>query len=329
LSESRKKVAIVGAGFMGKVHAKGYRNIEEAELVAVIDSDTERSAEFSKEFGCGAYSDLNEVLLKEVDFIDVCVPTLFHKNIIIESFKAGKDVICEKPISLSVDEAEEIVEASYKYGRKLMIAHVVRFWPEYYKLSNMIKEGEIKNLNYITFYRYGAPPKWSAGNWMLTDKKSGGIIYDLCIHDIDYSISLFGMPQWVFARSNVINGDYTAYINAILGYKDVNVFIESGFIMPNSYPFTTGFRLSAENMALEYINKNKKGLIMYSNDMETEKRLDYEDFDPYQRELEYFIKCVREDKKPEIGSGEDAIKAVRLAKYIEMSAKMNEKIIIV
>lgn len=326
---SKKKGAIVGAGFMGKIHAKGYKNIKEVELVAVVDSNKDKAAEFSKEFGCNFSLELESILSSDIDFIDVCVPTLFHKDIIIESFKAGKDVICEKPISLLVDEAEEIVQASYKYNRKLMIGHVVRFWPEYYKLSDLIRKKQINDIKYITFSRYGAPPKWSVGNWMLTDKKSGGIIYDLSIHDIDYSISLFGMPQWVFAKKNIINENYTAYINVILGYKDLNVLIESGFIMPDSYPFTTGFRLCAENMALEYVNKNKKGLIMYSKDNEQEKRLEYDDFDPYERELEYFIKCLQEDSKPEIGSGEDAIKAVKLARYIEISAETNEKVIII
>jgi len=328
MNDKKLKVLIVGAGFMGEVHARAYRCIEDVEIFGIVDKNEVKGERFSDEFNCPKFNDISEGLLADVDFVDVCLPTLYHRDVVIESFKAGKDVICEKPVSLSVEEAEQIYYSSQKYGRKLMIAHVVRFWPEYFKLADMIKNNEIGDIKQITFSRYGAPPGWSEGNWMLSDSKSGGIIFDLTIHDIDYSISLFGMPEWVFARRSMAGDGYTAYVNAILGYKDLNVLLESGFIMSGGYPFTTGFRLSTGDISLEYVNKNKKGLIKYSADT-AEQKLKYEDFDPYEKELRYFIECIRKDVKPLVGSGEDAVKAVKLAKYIEMSAKNNEKVEVV
>ena len=326
---SNMKVLIVGAGFMGEVHAKAYRNLNNVEIFGVVDKNAVKASEFSDKFDCRCYYALKDALSTEVDFVDICLPTSFHKDTILDCFIAGKDVICEKPIAFSFEEAMQITEASEKFDRKLMIAHVVRFWPEYMKLASMIQNGEIKGVKTLTLTRYGAPPKWSEGGWMLSDSKSGGVIYDLTIHDIDYAISLFGTPLWVFARRSRVREDYTAYVNAILGYEEVNVLIESGFIMANSYPFTTGFRLNTGEETFEYINKNNKGLVMYSNSCPDEKGLNYDDFDPYKKELEYFIECINENRKPVLGSAIDAATAVKIGKCIEISAANNYKVEVV
>lgn len=96
--------------------------------------------------------------------------------------------------------------------------------------------------------------------------------------------------------------------------------------MPDSYPFTTGFRLSTGTDALEYINKNQKGLLKFSHGSISGEEVDYEIYDPYEKELEYFIQCVRQNKKPKIGSGFDAVKALKIARCIDISAKNNIKV---
>ena len=325
MSSKTLKVLIVGAGLMGEVHSKNYNNITDVEIVGIVDKNTAKAGALAEKYGCRYFEELTDGFVCRPDFVDICLPTRFHKESIIESFKAGMDVICEKPISLSVQEACDIVDASKEYGRKFMVAHVVRFWPEYAKLSDMINKNEFNNIKCATFFRYGPSPNWSEGNWMLSDKKSGGIIYDVAIHDFDFVISLFGMPDWVFAKKSMMGEDYTAYVNVILGYKDVNVMIESGFITAVSYPFTTGFRLNNGEVTLEYENKSGKGLLMYSAEPGV-KKLEYPDYDPYKAELNYFMDCIRNDMKPAVGSGEDAIKAVLLASLIEESAKNNKKI---
>jgi predicted dehydrogenase len=131
------------------------------------------------------------------------------------------------------------------------------------------------------------------------------------------------MPQWVFARKNK-TADFTTYVNALLGYKDVNVLIEGGFNMAKQYPFTTGFRASNGEITLEYLNKNKKGLVMYTATQEI--ALDYKVYDPYQKELEYFLNCIQNGKEIEIGSGNAAANAVRIAQLIQESADKQEKV---
>lgn len=326
--DKKLKVLIAGAGYMGDTHAGHYSKMEHVEVFGIIDKNETKGKSLASKYNCSYFAELRDALAPEVDFVDVCLPTPFHKGVIMESFQAGKHVICEKPLSLNSPEVEEIVKASRKYGCRFMVAHVVRFWPEYVKLADMIKRKEIDHIKQFTLTRYGPRPDWSEGNWMLTDKKSGGIIYDLTIHDIDYAISLFGMPQWVFAVKSKIGEDYTAYVNAILGYPEVNVLLESGFDMARTYPFTAGFRLSNGEVSLEYINKTQKGLMIY-NSADAGVKLQYEDFDPYAKELSYFVECLLDGKDPQQGSGEDAFKAVKVAEYIEISANNNKRVEVV
>lgn len=326
--KTKLKVLVAGAGYMGDTHAGHYSKMEHVEVLGIIDKNEIKGKSLASKYNCNYFTELKDALVPEADFVDVCLPTLFHKEVIVESFQAGKHVICEKPLSLNSHDAEEIAEASRKYHCKLMVAHVVRFWPEYVKLADMIKNKEIDHIKQFTLTRYGPRPDWSEGNWMLSDKKSGGIIYDLTIHDIDYAIYLFGMPKWVFASKSKIGEDYTAYVNAILGYPQVNVLLESGFVMARTYPFTTGFRLSNGDVSLEYINKTQKGLLMYSTEIDS-RELSYDDFDPYAKELSYFVECLLNGKDPEQGSGEDALKAVKVAEYIETSANNNKRVEVV
>jgi predicted dehydrogenase len=318
--------AIIGAGFMGEVHAKSYVEMHDVNLKYIVDLNMEKGKRLADKFGCGHVRALEEILDSEIDIIDICLPTKLHKTIAIKCLEAGKHVICEKPVSLNWQDGVEIANIAKDLKRKFMVAHVVRFWPEYSKLSEMILTKEITNISTMTFSRYGPPPKWSEGGWIVTDAQSGGIIYDLIIHDIDFVLSVIGMPEWVFAKKTEKEG-FTAYINAILGYGEINVLVEGGFIMPDTYPFTVGYRVNADNATFEYINKNKCGLFKY-NQSQVQK-IDYPDYDPYNKELEYFVHCIENDKEVEIGSGESAAAAVRLADLIDISANKKELIKVV
>lgn len=163
---------------------------------------------------------------------------------------------------------------------------------------------------------------------MLFDKKSGGIVYDLMIHDIDFLLSVAGMPDWVYARTRKAGTEHTSYVNALLGYPGFDVCLEGGFNLPHSYPFTFGFRLTTWDMAVEYTNINDIGLVKkYTNDSCSENSVAGDDL-RYQREIEYFINCINENIQPRIGNVRSSAEAVRLARAIEMSAERNERIAI-
>jgi len=130
------KVAIVGAGFMGRMHAQVYRNLNKAKLAAIADSDLEKAQLLADKYEATAYSSMEELLNKEdIDAVDICLPTFLHKEYVIKAARAGKDILCEKPIALTVEDAEEMIQAAKINKVKLMIAQVISFWLEYVKLK--------------------------------------------------------------------------------------------------------------------------------------------------------------------------------------------------
>src|SRR4051794_22530392 len=128
----RLRVALVGAGFMGRMHANVYKTLPNAELVAVVDSRPDMAAAIVGKTGISAFGDLSEAIAStRPDVVDICLPTHLHKPFVIEAAKAGKHVVCEKPMALSLNEADEMVEACERAGVYFMVAHCIRFWPEY------------------------------------------------------------------------------------------------------------------------------------------------------------------------------------------------------
>src|SRR5690349_14541211 len=105
------KVAIIGCGFMGRMHANVYGLLDNAKLVALVDRKPEKRESYSKDFGVPAYETLAELFAnQEVDAVDVCLPTFEHKDATIAIAQAGKHVFCEKPMALTVDDADEMID---------------------------------------------------------------------------------------------------------------------------------------------------------------------------------------------------------------------------
>ena len=121
------KVGLVGCGFMGTMHANVYSVLDGAELASVFDKSPERAAEFAAKWGGQVYGSYGE-MLAEVDMVDICLPTYLHADFTVQACEAGKHVMCEKPMALSVADADRMVEAALKSGVKLMVGHGIRFW---------------------------------------------------------------------------------------------------------------------------------------------------------------------------------------------------------
>jgi len=137
-------IAIVGAGFIGKIHSDSYKQINNARVVAVVDKVKDKGSKLADEHGASYYSDINECLEKEdIDNVDICVPTFLHAELAIRAADAGKNVFCEKPMALSLDEADRMIEAVERNGVKGMVGHVIRFWPEYIKAKEIVDSGKL------------------------------------------------------------------------------------------------------------------------------------------------------------------------------------------
>jgi len=135
-----------------------------------------------------------------VDVVDICSPTHLHYEMALKAAAAGKHIICEKPLARTTRQARAIVMACQKAGVQLLVAHVVRFFPEYALARSAVADGQIGKPGVIRLHRGSYRPKKPAGNWFLDEVKSGGILMDLMIHDYDYARWVAGEVETVSAR---------------------------------------------------------------------------------------------------------------------------------
>ncbi|MBI9043998.1 MAG: Gfo/Idh/MocA family oxidoreductase [Anaerolineaceae bacterium] len=201
-----KKVAIVGTGVMGTTHADAWQQTD-AVIHACASKNDEEAKLFSEKYGARIFPDL-ESLLPEVDIVDICVPTHLHHKMVLKAAAAGKDILCEKPLSLLVEEGVEMIKACRDAGVKLLVGHVVRFFPEYASARDQVCAGEVGNTAVIRLSREAFQPHNAADNWYIDVDRSGGLIQDLMIHDLDYARWVAGDVVKVYAKNLMLSTDF-------------------------------------------------------------------------------------------------------------------------
>jgi len=142
------RVLLVGAAFSANLHMDGYsRCTDIAEIVAICDKDQSRVLSLAKEYGLSNYTYYDDYMKAiaetDCDLVDICLPNFLHHDVALEAFKRGRDVISEKPLATTVEDAEEMVEAAKKAGRKLYYAEDWLFAPALNKALSIIDEGAI------------------------------------------------------------------------------------------------------------------------------------------------------------------------------------------
>jgi len=236
------RVGIAGIGFMGITHFRSYPSIAGAKVVALADTDpARRSGDWSKvggNFGASmgkvdlsgirSYATLEELVADDgIDMVDICLPTETHPPAAIAAMEAGKHVMVEKPIALTLAEADRMLATAERTGRLLMVGHVLRFFPEFALIKAAADDGRFGPLKALHLKRMAAFPKW-----MQNPERMGGAAIDLHIHDTDFVRHLFGEPAAVSAVGVVgKNGlvDYLVTSYRIAG-RDTVVTAQSGWI---------------------------------------------------------------------------------------------------
>ena len=333
------KIAVIGLGFMGSTHVNAWRQIEGAELAAVAGQEPRRLAgDFTdvqgnlggqgKELDFSAvakYESAEEAVLDPaVEAVDICLPTQLHERIAVLALDAGKHVLVEKPMALDGPSADRMIAAAERNGRVLMAAQVVRFIPPYRGAADIMRSGRLGAVRAAIFRRRCAAPAWSA--WLTDPAQSGGGVFDLLIHDIDFCLHLFGKPEAVTASGYEDLAHGVDWILAQLWYPSIGaVAISGGWHHPGAYPFSMEFTIVADGGALEF-NSVCAPLAEYGADG-CRRAVDVPATDGYRAELEYFLRCATRGEKPLACPPEESAAAVRLARLMLESRNRNgEKI---
>ena len=191
-------IGIVGTGFMGTTHAAGWAATG-ATLAGFVAETPEEARPLADQYQVKVFHDLAS-MLPEVDVVDVCSPTYLHAEMVLQAAQAGKHVVCEKPLALNVEQGASMLAACREAGVHLLVAHVVRFFPEYALAKQVTASGQIGRPATVRLARGSYRPKKPAGNWFLDEAKSGGILMDLMVHDYDYARWVAGDVESVYAR---------------------------------------------------------------------------------------------------------------------------------
>lgn len=193
------RVGVVGAGVMGALHAAGWKETP-AEFVGVFSLYPEMVQSVIETCGGQAYPSV-DALIEDVDVLDICAPTHIHHELALKAAAAGKHVICEKPLARTVSQAEEMIAACEQAGVRLLVGHVVRYFPQYAQAKALVERGDIGDVAVVRLTRASARPQRTHENWFMDAQKSGGMILDLMLHDFDYARWVAGEVESVFCKN--------------------------------------------------------------------------------------------------------------------------------
>lgn len=316
------KVGVVGTGGMGNVHTKHWKVIPGVEVCA-FDSDSEKLAEFCNSHGIRAM-DSYEKLLTMVDAVDICLPTHLHLEAALKAIAAKKAVLVEKPMARSLEECRQMINAAKEADVLLSVAHVVRFFPEHRRASELVKSGAIGNPAAIRMRRGGGAPKGS-NLWFQDFDKSGGVLLDLAIHEFDWLRWTLGDPRQVYARSvrlgpevndAKIEGDYA--LTTLSFESGALAHVESTWMDPSGFRST--IEASGSGGTLEFDSRMYPTLrVNTAEGSVSQSHMDGAD-DPYFLQLSAFKKAFDEKSEPAV-TGEDGMAAVAIALAAIESAK--------
>ena len=315
------RIGLLGAGFMGTTHGHAYTQIPGVQVAAVFDRNLDKAEQLAQEISSRVVKDFARILNdSSVDVIDITLPTPFHPDFAIRAFEAGKHVILEKPIALSLSDADAILEAAHRSGKFLMAAHVIRFWPEYMAMLEIIQSGRIGKPLIATAYRLSNMPQWA--DWFRDPQQFGGAVLDLQIHDLDFMNLLFGKPINVNAIGVQDETSGWNHVITQLEYPEGRASVEASCIMPRDFPFTAGLRVLCEGGVLEYHFRGggasfEQGqpisYLLLHEPGQPSQSIHFPPGDGYLNELKYFIRCVEFNTPPDRITPSEARLAVETA----------------
>jgi len=302
-------IAVIGAGFWGRNHARNLKELQETNLIAVCDKDDARAKAIAELYGVEAYTDSRRMLKrKDIEAVTVCT---WSTNLAAEAMnvlRAGKHVLVEKPMANNVQEARKMVELAKKRQRYLMVGFLMRFIPGIQRIKEALEKGEIGTLVYATARRVSEWPE------RIGDV---GVVKDLAIHDIDITRYLLGDdPVEVYAKAGSLRHkqfeDHAQILLTFNGGK--TAFIEANWLTPYKIRKLTVTGSNAI-MSLDYITQE---ITIETSGQTLAPRFEVKE--PLKLELQHFANSILNDKEPLI-TGADGLKAIQVAEAALKSAQ--------
>jgi predicted dehydrogenase len=343
---SRTKVALIGAGFIADIHAEAYtRFVPDAEVVAVYSRSVQRAKTFASRHGIPVWlTDLDQALSQPgCEVVDVCIPNNLHAHAAIAAAEAGKHVIIEKPLCLTLEEADAMIAACRTHNRKLMYAEELCFAPKYERVRSLAGEGALGSIYYMRQCEKHSGPH---SDWFYDVAQSGGgVLMDMGCHGFAwFRWMLGGRPRALSVQAHMQTG---LIHNGRTRGEEHSVCIvefEGGAIgvVENSWAKLGGMEDRIEvcgtggvayadlfmgNAALTFSEKGYGYAMEKAGSTQGWTFTTHEEAfnQGYPQELRHFIDCVRSDTPP-VTTGDDGRSVLELIYAAYHSARIGQKV---
>ncbi len=332
-------IGIVGMGFMGLTHLAAAAQLRGGRVTALVTTDPRKArGDFSRvsgNFDSGAdavslngitvHPTLEDLLADEtVDVVDICLPSYLHARAAIAALRAGKHVLVEKPVALSVRDASRMIETARKHGRLLMVAQVLKYFPEFAGLEKSIRSARHGDLLALHLRRIIAKPDWG-DSWFADPKKSGGMTVDLHIHDTDLMVYLFGRPRAVTSHGLVRDRQIDA-LRTTYHYRGGQALLtsEAGWINSPSLPFEHGFDAYFERGTIHFNSTHTPQPTVFGQKSSHPLRLSAKD--GFRSQLQDVVGGVRSGEVPARLSPENAALSLSVCLAEERSVRSKKTV---
>lgn len=315
---------------MGRVHAKAWQAIAGAQLIGLVDTDPEALNALENDTGVPGYRNLDAALRDlDADIVDICLPTHLHRTTAESLFSAGKHVICEKPLAPTLEDAKAMMDAAKAAQRKLLVGHVVRFFPVYQQARQLILDQALGQIGTVKTFRGGGYPHgWQ--DWYGDPAKSGTLATDLLIHDIDFLLWCLGPITRVYAKSLAGHIDSAAdHILASLRFDSgVIAQVEGTWAYPKGFSY--GFEIAGSEGLIHFDSAEKAPIrTLLRSSSQTSALVEIPEnpmaVSPYQSQLAQFLTVIAEDATPVV-TAQDGYDALVISMAIRDSIQSGQAI---
>jgi len=350
-SVKKVRVGIIGTGNISEAHVDGYKQLKDVEIAAACDIDREKLTRYANTHGIpNTFTDYNEMLaMADLDAVSVCTWNCAHAPVAIAALRAGKHVLCEKPLAMTVAEAQGMEREALKAGRVLSVGVVMRFERKADALRDLIRAGRLGDIFFaktLNQRRAGSPVGW------FTNKAyaGGGPMIDLGVHIIDICRYLMGNPKPVAVSGATFGGlGLRSNIKGIARYvtsgpSDVFDIEDLAVAMIR---FENGSVLQVETSYSQHVGKEDyynlslygtKGgcdyeprLSVYSEMddylMDITPQFSWSEYDAFRREIAHFVDCVRGEAQS-IAPASDGVEIMKILCGVYESAQLGHEITI-
>jgi predicted dehydrogenase len=330
------KIAMIGAGFIADYHARALQKLEDVEMVAVAALPLDSAKDFAKKYNIAHASDdaLSYASHEDINAVVIGIPNKFHAPYAIKFIKNGKDVFLEKPMAMDSEEGKAVAKSADKNSRLVMVGHMWRFDTEVNFIKRVVESGKLGKI--IKTKGYGIHENWGPEGWFTQKEMAGGgALADMGVHAIDTVRYILGEPEpkEIYAKIGTYYGEYDVDDSGIIMItwdNGTTSMIESGWWQPHMDGPEAGTRLfGTEGYASLFPTYLKFKVDEFPGEFNVPmpEKAEHCDQIIYDRQMEYFIDCIRSRKNPVPGLNE-GMEVLKIVDAAYKSSEMGKAIIL-